>query len=226
MFVRNQSVVLLPSPSPYPMLQVLHRRFVLPITALAGTLLLHACSQVSPDASADPALTAGSAPTSAKRTIGTAADSLDGMQGHTFGEPLRHFPGLVPVSKEDELGVRWYEMPAGQERGWSGQHAGYCIIYYQFQDGRFALFRAVTVGLGGSPTALRKEAIFLFGPGEDRHDTTGGLDWEGERVRVLYSEKLIPPATCWLEVRSKPLMAVQHARQRAQWQADSAVSKL
>lgn len=147
------------------------------------------------------------------------------MQGHTFGEPLRNFPGLVLLTKEDERGVRVYQMPAGQERGWFGKHAHEFATYYQFQDGRFAMFRAVTTGLGANRTALREEARFLFGPGKERNDQMGGLDWEGEQVRVMYSEKLTSPIQYWLEVYSKPLLLVQQAKQRAQLQADNAVGK-
>jgi hypothetical protein len=42
----------------------------------------------------------------------------------------------------------------------------------------------------------------------------------------MYSEKLDPPVTCWLQVYSKPLRAVRQAKQRAQLQADSAISEL
>ena len=87
------------------------------------------------------------------------------------------------------------------------------------------MFRAVTTGLGANRKAMREEARFLFGPGKDRNDQMSGLDWEGERVRVMYSEKLTTPIQCWLEVYSKPLLLVQQERQRAQLQADNAVSR-
>jgi hypothetical protein len=79
------------------------------------------------------------------------------MQGHTFGEPLRNFPGLVLVSKHDELGVRWYRMPVDQECGWFGKHA--FITDYQFQDGRFAMFEAITTG-----SRMREEVLFFSAP--------------------------------------------------------------
>lgn len=50
------------------------------------------------------------------------------------------------------------------------------------------------------------------------------LDWQ--RVRVIYSEGLTPPRTCWLEVHSKPLVAVQQARRRAQMRLNDAKRKL
>ena len=211
--------------------QLLLRRLLHPIAALVGTLLLHACSQPMPETAAD-ASPQGPTPAAAAtlRTTGTAADSLNGIPGHAFGDPLRNFPGLVLAQKADETGVRWYRMPAGQERGWLGQYADYSIISYQFQDGRFSMFRAVTSGLKGNPTALRDEAIALFGPGNDQHDRMGGLDWNGERVRAMYSEKRTPPVTCWLEVHSKPVIAVQQAKEEAkllaQMQAEEAANQL
>ena len=197
------------------------RRHVLPVAALTGTLLLYACSQAPPDTSTDSTLAFAPTPTPAKRTVGTAANSLNGMQGHTFDEPLRNFPGLVLFSKEDEMGVRMYRMPTGRERGWFGQHAQEVRTYYQFQDGRFAMFRAITMDVGAHPTALREEAISLFGPGKGRKDLRGVLDWDGERVWAMYSQKLTSPAQCWLQVYSKPLRRVQQAMQRAQRQADN-----
>ena len=47
------------------------RRLVLPVAALTGTLLLHACSQAPPDTSTDSSLAATSPPPPAKRTAGT-----------------------------------------------------------------------------------------------------------------------------------------------------------
>ena len=208
--------MLLPSRPPFP-----------PVARLLLTsgLLLAGCSSPSP--TNPPAASAAdtATPASPAFSYGTHADSLDGMQGHTFGEPLRNFPGLVLITKEDERGVRVYQMPPAKERGWFGKHDQEFTTYYQFQDGQFAMFRAVTTGLGANRTAMREEARFLFGPGKDRNDQMSGLDWEGERVRVMYSEKLTTPIQCWLEVYSKPLLLVQQAKQRAQLQADNAVSK-
>ncbi len=157
-------------------------------------------------------------------TRATRVDSLNGIPGHTFGEPLRNFPGLVLLSKNDETGVRLYQMPENQQRGWFAKYAKYAITYYQFQDGQFAMFMASTMGRGGSPTVMRKEALSLFGPGKEQHDLLGEMNWEGERVRAMYAQKLTPPVTCWLEVRSKPLLAVQLARERAHRQAEDALT--
>jgi hypothetical protein len=188
---------------------------------LAGTLL-SSCSHATPEATTNLAvITTTPAADAAPRSYGTRADSLDGMQGHHFGEPLRNFPKLILVTKQDEKGVRVYQMPAGQERGWFGKHAKDFTTYYQFQDGKFSMFRAVTTGIGANRTAMREEARFLFGPGKDRNDQLSGLDWEGELVLVQYSEKLTYPVQCWLEVYSKPLLAVQRAKQQAQLQADN-----
>lgn len=219
MFVVGQFVALLAPLSLH--LMPLPCRLVLPFAALAGTLLLQACSQAPPDTATDSSLAAAPAPAPTQRTIGTVADSLNGMQGHTFGEPLRNFPEFGPFSTDDELGVRMYTMPAGRERGWFGQHAQELRTYYQFQDGRFAMFRAITMDIAPNPTALREQAISLFGPGKHRKDLRGVLDWDGERVWAMYSEKLTSPAQCWLQVYSKPLWRVQQAKQRAQRQAEN-----
>ena len=191
------------------------------LTALAlASTLLSSCSQASPDATTSPTLAAAApAADAAPRSYGTRADSLDGMQGHHFSEPLSNFPGLVLVTKEDAKGVRVYQMPASQERGWFGKRAKDFTTYYQFQDGKFSMFRAVTTGIGANRTAMREEARFLFGPGKDRNDQLSGLDWEGERVRVQYSEKLTLPVQCWLE------LAVQQVKQQAQLRAENDLSK-
>ena len=189
------------------------------------SVMLISCSPGTSDTPIDSSLSATPAPAPTKRTTGTAADSLNGIPGHTFGEPLRNFPGLVLVTKDDALGLRVYKMPGSQERGWFGKHAQDFDTYYQFQDGQFAMFRAVTTGIGANRTAMREQARFLFGPGKDRNDYMSGLDWEGERVRVMYSEKLTTPIQCWLEVYSKPLLVVQQAKKRAQLQADNALGK-
>jgi hypothetical protein len=165
--------------------QLLPRRLVLPVTDLVGTLLLHDCSQASSDTATDSTLASDPSPTPTKRTTGTAADSLNGMQGHTFSEPLRNFPGLLLLKKENDRCVRVYQMSAGQERSLSGKHAKYSTPYYQFQDGQFAMAEAITTGTGASPMAMREEALLLFGLGKERHDLMGGLDWEGGADDIL-----------------------------------------
>lgn len=199
----------------------LPRRLVLPLTALASPMLLHACSQATRDATTGFCLAAVHHPTPTRCTSGTAADSLNGIQGHTFGEPLRNFPGLIFLEKHDEEGVRWYRMPAGQKRGWFSKYYQYLITSYQFQDGPFSIFEAMTTGPRPSPTALREEAL-LFGPGKDQHDPMGEIDWDWDGERAMYSEKRDPPLMSWLQVYSKSLRLAQ---QRAQRQAGNALDK-
>ncbi|SFQ82118.1 hypothetical protein SAMN04515668_4739 [Hymenobacter arizonensis] len=118
MFVASYVAALLASLSLSLSIMLLPYRLVLHIVALAGTLLLHACSQAPPDTATDSSLADAPAPDPTQRTTGTVADSLKGMQSHTFGEPLRNFPGLVLFSADDELGVRMYRMPrAGKAAG-------------------------------------------------------------------------------------------------------------
>lgn len=145
--------------------QLLLCRLWHPVAALTGTLLLHACSQASTGTATGSSPLGSPSAAATHRPAGTAADSLNGTQGHTFGEPLRNFPGLVLVSEKAVKGVRVYQMPAAKKRGWFGKHAKEVATYYQFQDGQFAMFRAVTTGLGANRTALRAEVRFLFGPG-------------------------------------------------------------
>lgn len=204
------------SPSP-PLL------FWCSVTALVGALLLSACSQTSPNPFADTA-----ASNSIPRTLCTQADSLNGMQDHIFGEPLRNFSGLIPQAQDDEHGVYEHGVywMSEQESGWFGQHSEDVVTYYQFQDGKFAMFRAVTVDTGATRTALRELARSLFGPGKACSDLQGGLDWEGKRVRVQYYEKGVPPVLCLLEVYSKPLVAVQQAKLREQRQWDNVLDNV
>jgi hypothetical protein len=45
---------------------------------------------------------------------------------------------------------------------------------------------AVTTGTGASSMAVCQEALFLaHGPGKDRHDLIGGLDWKGPTGDIL-----------------------------------------
>lgn len=185
----------------------------------AGTLLSGCTDSGSPIKKA-----AGNRPAPTEVTVGPPvgfrADSLNGLQGHIFGEPVRNFPGRVFESQDDKTGESVYWMSV-RERGWLGQDGKAIIVYYLFQDGKFAEFRAATTSLG-----LRAETRRLFGPGKEWKDILRTVNWEGERVRASYSEKLEPPVMSWLKVSSKPLLAVREAKQRARIQAESALDRL
>ncbi len=190
----------------------------------ALTLISTLLSNCAPDTSDTPAdSTMAATSTLTKRTIGTAADSLNGIPGHSFGEPLRNVPGLVLYDEDNEAGVRGYLMSLDQQRVWFGEHAEQFAIYCQFQDGRFSMFCALATGLEGSPTARRQQLLSLFGPGKDPLDLRGRVNWEGERVRVrvrvMPSKNPASSGTCWVEVHSKPLLAVQQAKRHAYFQA-------
>ena len=154
----------------------------------------------------------------------TKADSLGkaGIQGHLFGEPLSNFPKLKREGKPDENGAQIFAMPKGSESGWFGKHADQVTTFYQFQGGKFSMFRAVAYGLGESRTALRQEASYLLGQGKDRNDMMSGLDWDGEQVVANYSEKLTNPIECRLEIYSKPLLVEQAATKDARLKAENA----
>lgn len=171
-------------------------------------VMLSSCSSGTSDTPSDAFPARVPSPTPAIRTAGTAVDSINGMQGHSFGEPLRNFPGLLLMEQNDELGVRWYKLPAGQEWGCFGKYAKEYNTYYPFQGGQFAMFRAISTDLGANPAVLREEICSFFGPGKRRKDLKGILEWDGERVRAIYSEKRTSPVQYWLQVYSKPLRLV------------------
>lgn len=144
-------------------------------TLFAGTLL----SSCSPSSSKPESVAGASVPPIvAERTKGTKADSLDGIPGHRFGEPLSAFPG-VELAKTQHPGTQTYVYSKGKrEAGWFGKHRQEVgFTFYDFRDGRFVSFQAIAFGTGRA--ALQQEAEYLFGPGRP-----GGLDstWEGRKA--------------------------------------------
>jgi hypothetical protein len=199
------------------MLQLLTRLRL--TTALTGTLLFTGCSQASPDTSAGSSpLAATSTPGPTKRSMGTPADSLNGMQGHTFGEPLSSFTNLVPVKIKLADGVRQYERPPGKESGWFGKHQQAVKATYQFQDGRFAAFQAIA--RAGNQAVLREQALYLLGPGQP---ILNDMQWHGERVGASFTVRGFgTDQFSLLQVWSKPLMDEQAAAIKARLQAENA----
>ena len=187
------------------------------ILALAGSLL-GSCSQQGPTtapAAASPA-TPPTVPAPAKFPYGARVDSLGGIPGHPFGQPLRAFPRLELIALGPEVPFRAYRVPVRGGSGWFARHRREVPDqYYHFVDGQFFRFRAV-----GNPAALRQEAEYLFGPGR-----VEGLQvyWEGERARATYSEQARGLGReGMLDVLSKPLEATLAARAQARLRADNA----
>ena len=174
---------------------------LLPFAALAGTLL-DACSQGPSDTAAGPTRATTAAP--AKRPTATRADSLNGMPGHRFGEPLSAFAGLQPLSNQ-EPGYEWYHYPDGKgDKSWFGKHLKEVpSVKYLFYGGKFAAFQAIAYG--PHRNELHAEATYLFGPGVPFGEE---VRWQGQQVSVISSQSIVAnqPAEI-LDVVSLPLRA-------------------
>lgn len=185
-------------------------------SVLAGTLL--GCSHATPDTSTAAEVTATTKP----RTFGTQVDSLNGVPGHHFGEPLSAFVGLVPAQGAPTAGLAGYHLPAGspQQVPWFARHqAEVPGVFYSFRDGKFANFQAIAYSPAGQ-AALTQEASFLFGPGRQLGDRT---EWVGERAwAVLSTTYLNAQVVKALEVTSLTLKAEQERRQQARLKAENA----
>ncbi|AMR25504.1 hypothetical protein A0257_22710 (plasmid) [Hymenobacter psoromatis] len=148
----------------------------------SGLLLVAGCSAPPADQPAATTSAAGTPlPAAAKpRTTGTAVDSLNGVPGHRFGEPLSAFPGLVK-NEGGSSGVDIYRFPAGSPHQipWFAKHAQQVPgVFYLFRDGKFVTLRTVAYSPAGQ-AALEQEARFLFGPGRDYGDRT---EWVGDKA--------------------------------------------
>jgi hypothetical protein len=184
----------------------------LPLAVLAGTLLT-SCSSGDSSSETKP----GSAPKAAVAfPFGTKVDSLNGIAGHTFGQPLSAFANLRPLPVEKGELTRVYSSSPGQQRNWFDKHRDQVSIQlYWFEKNKFVKFRAV-----GAALPLRTEAVYLLGPG-----LAQGLDqlfWEGSRARAVYSEQnrgFGREGT--LDVLSKSFEAEQAARTQAQLKAEN-----
>ena len=165
----------------------------LPTLLFSALVLLSGCtdSESPTDKAGGGNVTASSE--AVPHTPGTRADSLGGIPGHKFGEPLSAFPGLELTSTQ-QPGSQSYHYPAGQgEAGWFGRRKqespNEFYSYYLFKDGKFVAFQAMALGAGRK--ALREQAAYLFGTGTQTSTTT---NWEGERVLAYYSQAMQPGA--------------------------------
>lgn len=119
-------------------------------------------------------------------TPGTRADSLGGIPGHAFGQPLSAFPGLE-LLPDQKPSVQTYYYPNGKgEPGWFGKRKKESpddfYTYYTFKDGKFVAFQAMALGAGRK--ALQEQTRYLLGTGTPTTTTT---NWEGEQVLAFYS---------------------------------------
>jgi hypothetical protein len=129
-----------------------------PLLTLTG-ILLSGCSSPSPATTATTPAAAVTPEPSTRFPFGGKVDSLNGIAGHTFGQPLSAFPKMraMPVSPGELTRAYVYE---GSE-GWFGKHHKQVRTqFYYFLNGKFCCFMAL-----GNPTVLRPEATYLFGPG-------------------------------------------------------------
>ena len=190
-------------------------RFLAVSFTLSASALLGSCSQSTPGATADGA--AAAAPeASAQFPFGAKVDSLNGLAGYTFGQPLSAFPKMELLPSDPGVFTRSYSLPNGLPSGWFAKH--YAEVPYQycdFLDGQFYRFRSV-----GNAATLRAEALYLLGPGQDQ-----GMQifWEGNRARAVYTEKVRGfEREGRLDVLSKPLEAAQTAKDQAKLKAENA----
>lgn len=154
------------------------------LAALGGALATGCTSQEK--ASTVAAGPSAAAPVTAVRTPGTRADSLGGIPGHKFNEPLSAFLGLK-VYPSQLPGSRTYYYPGGKgEPGWFGKRKKESpdefYTYYLFKDGRSVAFKAMALGTGRK--ALQEQTRYLLGTGTQ---TTTTMNWEGKQVLAYYA---------------------------------------
>lgn len=189
------------------------------LASLAGVLLSGCSSPATPEtttaARSPKAGSAAAAP--APFPFGGKVDSLNGIAGHTFGQPLSAFAELEALPATPGQLTRVYSVRRGNARGWFGKHQTQVPTQlYWFLDNKFYRFRAV-----GNANLLRAEAAYLLGPG--LAEGIYHLYWEGRQARAAYTEEargLGMEGT--LDVLSKPLEAEEQAKKNAQLKAENA----
>lgn len=188
------------------------------LAVLAGSLF-SSCS--SADSNSTPETQALPPKTAAVQfPFGAKVDSLNGIAGHTFGQPVSAFPKmrLLPVSPGELTRTYSEEEVAGAKAtGWFGKHRPQVPTQlYWFLDNKFSQFRAV-----GDAATLRAEAIYLLGPGQAQGQYQ--LFWEGTRARAVFSEQARGfGREGTLDVLSKPLEAELAAKKQALLKAENA----
>ncbi|MGI4742594.1 MAG: hypothetical protein ACRYG7_46135 [Janthinobacterium lividum] len=184
------------------------------LVALAGALLT-SCSSPSPATTTGAPAVRNSPQPASQFPFGGKVDSLNGIAGHIFGQPLSAFPKMRLLPTPPGGLTRTYEYEGSE--GWFGKHHKQVRTqFYYFLNGRFCRFMAL-----GDPTVLRPEATYLFGPGQaqGRHR----LFWEGSRARAAYREQATGMGMeGQFDVLSKALEAEQAAQAQAKLKAENA----
>lgn len=140
------------------------------------------------------------------RTQVSRIDSLNGIPGHHFGDPVSSFPGMI-LAKSQQLGTQTYTYPDGKpEGGWFGKHKkGDLFVFYTFKDDKFVGFQALA--FGSTRAALQEETLFLLGPGNKSAVNTS---WAGEKTQAFYTPKLLPKGAAEiLDIQSLDLVKAQ-----------------
>jgi hypothetical protein len=189
-------------------------RFFSATLVLTTGALLGGCSQQAP-ATTTPNPELAAPKETAKFPYGAKIDSLNGVAGHTFGQPVSAFPKMEMFPVEPNELTRSYHASKQVTSGWFAKHRREVPSqFYYFLDGQFCLFRAF-----GDAATLKAEAEYLFGPGLQQESQ---LFWEGARARAVYSEQARGfGREGRLDVLSKPLEAAKHAKAKARLKAEN-----
>ena len=185
------------------------------LAILAGSLLSSCSSADSP-----PETRAETPKTAAVQfPFGAKVDSLNGIAGHTFGQPVSAFPKMRLMQTSPGELTRTYDdegVTGAKATGWFGKHRPQVPTQlYWFLDNKFSQFRAV-----GDAATLRAEAIYLLGPGQAQGQYQ--LFWDGSRARAVFSEQARGfGREGTLDVLSKPLEAELAAKKQALLKADN-----
>ena len=154
------------------------------------------------------------------RSTGTRVDSLNGIPGHRFGEPLSAFPGLIALPGESGATRRYYytsSLPA-PGTGWFAKHNRDFDITYFFIDNKFATI--VVTSYGDSRKLLRDEGEYLFGSGD--HYELDGIIWKGRNAYATYVNTFTTHGpTARLEIGSESLAAAQKKQEAVKLKADN-----
>ncbi len=192
------------------------------VALLAGSLFGSCSSPTSaPDTSTPDTLVASSKPAAAVQfPFGAKVDSLNGIAGHTFGQPVSAFPHMRAMQVYPGELTRTYAdegRTGAKATGWFDKHRPQVPTQlYWFLDNKFSQFRAI-----GDAATLRAEAIYLLGPGQAQGPHQ--LFWEGNRARAVFSEQARGfGLEGTLDVLSRPLEAEVAAKKQALLKAENA----